>query len=75
MVEIWLRSARMHTDEEVVIAIVGNKLDAQDLRQVETKEARDFARTIDAIFLETSAKTGDNIDKLFTDLGNYCNYS
>ncbi|XP_072014140.1 uncharacterized protein [Amphiura filiformis] len=65
----WLQSIRAHTDDDVLIIIVGNKLDtAQEHREVETEEAQRFAADIEAEFFETSAKTGDNIDELFTNI-------
>ena len=68
--ETWLQSIRSHTDENVLLVLVGNKLDtAQEFREVERAEAEKFAKDIDADFTETSAKTGDNIDTLFMNLG------
>ncbi len=53
--------------------LVGNKCDLE--RKVEYKQVLNFAQSSlnkispDLHYLETSAKTGENIDKLFNDLG------
>ena len=51
--------------EGIVIAVVGNKADLEDRSQVEREEAQAYADEIGAIFVETSAKTGDNVQDLF----------
>jgi GTPase SAR1 family protein len=40
-----------------------------DRREVETEEGEKFARENDMLFIETSAKTGINIEKTFLMLG------
>ena len=52
----------------MVIAIVGNNCDLEDKREVERETAKAYADNIDAIFVETSAKTGDNVQEMFTDI-------
>ncbi len=70
VVDTWLHSVRSHTEGDVVLTVVGNKLDnAPDHREVETLEAQKFATDIDAELFETSAKTGENVDKLFNGVG------
>jgi len=45
----------------VVIAICGNKNDLEDQRQVFENEARAYAEDNGALFIETSAKTAENV--------------
>eukprot|EP01111_Echinosteliopsis_oligospora_P016241 TRINITY_DN6661_c0_g1_i1.p1 TRINITY_DN6661_c0_g1~~TRINITY_DN6661_c0_g1_i1.p1 ORF type:complete len:215 (+),score=39.48 TRINITY_DN6661_c0_g1_i1:110-754(+) len=49
--------------EEVPILILGNKADLASKREVTTQEARDLAMSWGCPYLETSAKTGDNINE------------
>lgn len=49
----------------IVILLVGNKRDLEEAREITTLEASNFAQENDLIFLETSAKTGDNVEEAF----------
>ena len=49
----------------VIYVLVGNKLDLEDERAVTQEEAYQFADENDLLFFETSAKTGENIQKVF----------
>jgi len=51
--------------ENIVILLVGNKIDATELRQVSTEEGETRAKELDALFFETSAKNGTNVKNLF----------
>lgn len=48
--------------------IVGNKSDLRDQRRVDTNEARQFAQTKKALFLETSAKDNTNVQEAFNQI-------
>jgi GTPase SAR1 family protein len=48
--------------------LVGNKCDKTYEREVSHEEGAALARQFDCMFLEASAKTAANIDRLFTDL-------
>lgn len=50
----------------VQIAIVGNKIDLEEQRQVPTEEIQKFAQENGYFFKEVSAKAGINVDKVFT---------
>ncbi|KAJ3447916.1 rab2a member ras oncogene family [Anaeramoeba flamelloides] len=54
----------------VPILIVGNKSDLVNSRQVETDEALEFAELHGLSYLESSAKTGDNLQIVFETLVN-----
>ena len=51
--------------EEVPILIVGNKKDLEENRQVKTREGAALAKKYGVDFIETSAKTGENIEEAF----------
>ena len=67
----WIRSTQRGAPENVALAIVGNKCDVEDERQVSTEEAEEFAKTHDAVFMEVSAKSGANIHSLFEKIGEF----
>jgi len=48
--------------------LVGNKKDLEDKRQVPYKEGSELAEDNDILFCESSAKTGENVGKIFIDL-------
>ena len=67
-VEYWIKELRVNGPPQAVLALVGNKLDlAMKDRQVE-EEGKNYAASIDAIYAETSAKTGENIAQLFKEI-------
>ena len=49
----------------VVTVLVGNKTDKVRDRLISTEQGADLAKKLGALFLETSAKTGENISTLF----------
>lgn len=57
----WLQETEFHAPRGVRIVIVGNKLDAQCDRQVYLDELKLFGHHV----FEISARTGENIPKLF----------
>lgn len=52
-----------------MIALVGNKLDLSASREVETEEAKAYAAESNLLFLEASAKTGESVVEVFTEIG------
>lgn len=55
-------------DEHIPFLLVGNKADLEDKRQVSADEAQTKAKEWNVAFVETSAKTKANVDKVFFDL-------
>lgn len=49
----------------MIFALVGNKVDIADKREVKTEEAQALAKQKDFIFQEVSAKSGINMNNLF----------
>lgn len=61
----WLNDARNLASPNIVILLVGNKKDLEEAREITMLEASNFAQENELIFLETSAKTGDNVEEAF----------
>lgn len=61
----WVKELHTLGPENIVIAVCGNKVDQEDRREVGREEAEAFAREIDGVFFETSAKAAVNVQKIF----------
>ena len=62
----WLKESDLYAPKNVKKIIVGNKLDLENLRQVDYKESLDFAHKLNIDYIETSAKNNSNINELFS---------
>ena len=47
----------------IPIIIVGNKIDLENKRVISKEKAMEFAKSQNIDYIETSSKTGENIDK------------
>ena len=65
----WYHDIKEHGDPDIILGIAGNKCDLYEYEDVSEKEARDFAKSIDAVFYLTSAQSNTGITELFEDLG------
>jgi len=62
----WIDDVRSERGGDMIIALVGNKTDLSDKRQVTVEEATAKQKELNlTIFLETSAKAGHNVKPLF----------
>ena len=64
-VEKWVSDVTSVADKKITIVLIGNKSDLEDQRQVTKEEAQDKANKLEIAFMETSAFSGDNLDKAF----------
>jgi len=55
---------RVKSDEFVPFILVGNKMDLDSKRQVSLDSAQNCSRQWNVPYVETSAKTRDNVDKV-----------
>lgn len=61
----WLADARSNTNPHTVMILIGNKSDLNDNREVSYEEAAKFAEENNLLFLECSAKDGNNVQQAF----------
>ena len=63
----WLKEIKQHATQDVVVYLIGNRVDQEDLREVQKQAAVDYckANKIDKFF-ETSALTGFNVEDVFS---------
>ncbi|KAL3802816.1 hypothetical protein HJC23_007593 [Cyclotella cryptica] len=66
-VQKWTRELRkmVGNKTKICLIIVGNKLDLSRQRSVEAEEAQNYANSVDANFIEVSAKAGTGIEDVF----------
>ena len=67
-VKSWVSQIHEEISDKVVIYLVGNKIDMDDERKVKTEEGQKLAEELGVPFVETSAKSGENIDNIFSDI-------
>uniref|UniRef100_I1Q4N9 Ras-related protein RHN1 n=1 Tax=Oryza glaberrima TaxID=4538 RepID=I1Q4N9_ORYGL len=65
----WVDELQRQGNPHLVMALVGNKVDLEEKRQVGTQEAMEYAERNGLFFIETSAKTSQNVTELFYELG------
>lgn len=65
--KMWVKELRQASTKDIVIGLAGNKADlgSSTKRQVQMEEANEYADDNNLIFMETSAKRGDNVTELF----------
>ncbi len=57
----WIDDVRTERGQNVIIVLVGNKIDLEEDRQVSAEEAEKMAAELDVMWIETSAKNGGNV--------------
>jgi Ras-related protein Rab-5C len=76
----WVKELQRQASQGIIIALAGNKHDLVDgqggsgdetdsvARQVTEEEAKQYAAESGLLFFETSAKTGHNVQAIFTEI-------
>lgn len=71
-VQGWYDSLVNECMDVPTLYLIGNKIDLTDNRIISAQDGQDLATKLQAKFYEISAKTGDNVEKLFNDLAKEC---
>ena len=61
----WIKFSNENCNTNAINFLVGNKSDLEKNREVSKEKAEEFAKENDLVFLETSAKNNDNVQRLF----------
>ena len=64
-VDKWINDLKSSGDPKLIIIIIGNKCDLEEKREILKEQGEEKAKSFGCAFLETSALSGDNIDKGF----------
>ena len=68
---IWLKECKDMCYKNILICLIGNKIDMKDKREVSYEDGINFAEENDLLFFETSAKEGNNIQEIFLESATY----
>ena len=65
-IKLWLNELKIHSNPDVKIFLIGNKIDLEDKRVITKEMAEEFKNNNKInFFIETSAKTGFNAKNVF----------
>ncbi|KAM5198443.1 ras-related protein Rab-26 isoform 12-T12 [Hipposideros larvatus] len=65
-IQAWLTEIQEYAQHNVVLMLLGNKVDSAQERVVKREDGEKLAKEYGLPFMETSAKTGLNVDLAFT---------
>ena len=64
----YLFAQGLSAARKIMFSLIGNKIDLENERQVSTEEGEELAEAMGASFIESSAKTRHNMEKILSDL-------
>ncbi|KAG0768280.1 hypothetical protein G6F57_002479 [Rhizopus arrhizus] len=64
----WIDELQRQGESNTVIALVGNKCDLDSSPVIDSNTTKEYAEENGFVFIETSAKTGHNVNELFTEI-------
>ena len=68
--ETWLNDIKIHSNPDIKIILIANKVDLEDKRAISKEKGETFCDEHNLnFFMETSAKTGFNAENLFMEAG------
>ena len=67
--DYWIEEIKENGPRDAIIIIAGNKSDLYEHEAVDEEEVRKYCKNIDALYLLTSAKTGEGVNELFNKIG------
>ena len=65
----WYLELRDNSPKDIIIAIAANKCDLYEYEEVSHDEVEEFGKSINALYEQTSTKTGEGIKDLFNSIG------
>ena len=65
----WYKEIQELSGKNFILGIAGNKSDLYESEEVSEKEAREYAKSINAVYSLTSAQNNTGIKQLFEDVG------
>ena len=69
-VDNWEKELKLYSSPDVKVFLIGNKIDLEDERVISTEQGLQMQKDYEFhLFIETSAKTGFNAEKLFIEAG------
>ena len=72
----WIDDVNYYCSENTTVIVSGNKVDLNNIRVKSFAEVTTFCKDDKMVYIETSSKNGENVDKLFNTLAEliYDNY-
>ena len=64
-IDKWINDLTSAADKKLTVVVIGNKSDLEDQRQITKEQGQEKASKLNVAFLETSAFSGENLDKAF----------
>ena len=64
-VERWVHDLKTAGDQKLTVILIGNKSDLENQREILKEQGEEKAKSFGCAFLETSALSGNNIEKAF----------
>ena len=64
-IDKWINDLKAAADKKLTIVVIGNKCDLEDQRQITKEQGQEKAGKLEVAFMETSAFSGENLDRAF----------
>lgn len=61
----WVEDVKSNSNKDVILVLVGNKADLNQERMVARNDALKLARDYEMLYIETSAKSQENVERAF----------